>query len=98
MPLTEDLSVYFQTMDFATACTYKAGGVGGGTTINVIFDNADDTRLGVSGTNPTLLAKASDIPSFSNTDTFTFGSTVYRGINDEPQDDGATVRIQLEKQ
>lgn len=92
---TEDLSVFFT--DFALACTYKAGGVGGGTTINVIFDTASIEHLGITGTNPFLLAKASDISSFSNADTFTINSVVYRGINDEPLDDGAIVRVQLEK-
>lgn len=95
---TEDLTVFFQTDDFATAATYKAGGSGAGVTVNVIFDNPDSTHFGLSGTNPTVLVKASDIASFSIADTLTIGATVYRFINQEPLDDGAVVRIQLEKQ
>jgi hypothetical protein len=93
---TEDLTAFFLTADFATAATYKAGGTGPGTTVNVIFDNPDKTAFGMSGTNPNLLVKASDITSFSNADTFTIGSTVYRAIDSEPLDDGAVLRIQLE--
>lgn len=97
---TEDLAPFFQAADFSQACTYKAGGTGAGVTINVILDvpTMDLRGIGVTATNPTLLARASDIPSFSNADTFMIGSTTYRGINSEPQDDGAVVRIQLEKQ
>jgi hypothetical protein len=97
MPLTEDLTVFFQTADFATAATYKAGGIGGGVTVNVIFDNPDETRLGIAGTNPNVLIKATDIPSLSNADTLTIAGVVYRCINEEPLDDGAILRIQLEK-
>lgn len=97
MPQTEDLSAFFQTADFATACTYKAGGVGGGVTINVIFDAPAQPHFGITGTNPNLLVRASDIPSFSNADTFTIGAVIYRGINDAPEDDGNVVRIELER-
>jgi hypothetical protein len=97
VPFTEDLTVFFQTAEFATACTYKAGGVGGGTTINVIFDAAFIEHLGITGTNPVILARSSDVPSFSNSDTFTINGVVYRGVNDEPKDDGAIVMIQLQK-
>lgn len=94
---TEDLSVYFQTADFATACTYKAGGTGGGVTINVIFDAATIEHFGITGINPILLARAADVPSFTNADTFTINSVVYRGVNDMPLDDGSVVRIELQK-
>lgn len=97
MPFVEDLSVFFQAADFAVACTYKAGGVGGGVTINVIFDAPAQLHLGITGTNPAFLARSSDIPGFSNADTFTIGAVIYRGINDAPQDDGSIVRIELER-
>jgi hypothetical protein len=98
MPLNEDLTVLFQTADFATAVTYKAGGVGGGVTVNVLFDVPDETRMGIAGANPSVQIKASDVPSFSNADTLTIAGVVYRCINEEPLDDGAILRIQLEKQ
>ena len=48
MAFTEDLSVFFQSADFATSATYKAGGVGGGTAILVIFDQANQEHLGIT--------------------------------------------------
>lgn len=95
---TEDLTAFFQNADFASACTYKAGGSGSGTTIQAIFDNPDSTVFGAHGTNPMILVQAADVTSFSNADTFTIAGVVYRGINAEPIDDGAVLRIQLEKQ
>lgn len=98
MAFTEDLSAFFKTADFALAATYKAGGLGQGTTVNVIFDNPDKSALGISGSAPTLLVKASDIATFLNTDTFTIGSITYRAVDSEPLDDGAVLRILLEQQ
>lgn len=98
MPFTEDLTAFFATGDFATAATYKAGGVGAGTTVNVIFDEPAQDPMGISGTRPTVLAKASDITSFSNADTLTIGATVYRIVDSEPIDDGALLQLQLEAQ
>lgn len=93
---TEDLAQYFA--DFGVAATYKAGGVGGGVPITVLKDEPYQGHLGITGTNPTVLARASDVPSFSNADTLTIGAVVYRLVNDEPLDDGVLVRFQMEKQ
>jgi hypothetical protein len=98
MAFTEDRTAFFQTADFATAATYKAGGTGGGVTINVIFDAPNQEHLGITGVNPTVLVNVDDIASFSNTDTLTIGATTYRFVNSEPTDDGNVLRIQLEKQ
>lgn len=97
---TEDLSAFFQTADFALAATYKAGGIGTGTTVNVIFDRAHIEQLGgvITGTNPVALGKATDFSSFTNSDTLTISSIVYRITASDPQDDGATVLLQLEDQ
>lgn len=98
MAFAEDRTVFFRTADFATAALYKALGQGAGVTINVIFDAPNQEHLGITGTNPTALVNKDDIASFSNTDTLTIGATVYRFVNDEPEDDGNVLRIQLEKQ
>lgn len=98
MPFTEDLTVFLQTADFATAATYKLLGIGTGTTVNVIFDEASQDHLGIAGTNPVALGRASDFSAFTNTDTLTIGATVYRITDLQPQDDGAMVELQLEKQ
>lgn len=95
---TEDLTVFFQTGDFAIAATYKAGGVGGGVTKNVIFDRATLGQLGVSATDPVALGIASDFPSITTSDTLTINSVVFRIVDSQPQHDGALVELQLEDQ
>lgn len=98
MAFDEDLDAFFNTDDFALEATYKAGGTGAGTTIQVIFDAPGQEAFGISGTRPRALVKASDIASFSNTDTLTIGATTWRCVDSQPQDDGALLSIQLEKQ
>ena len=100
MPFTENLNAFFQVGDFATASTYKAGGIGTGVTVNVIFDRAALEGLlgGMNSTNPVALGKASDFSGFTNTDTLTINGTVFRITQSLPQDDGATVLLQLEDQ
>lgn len=90
---SEDLAPFFDTADFATSATLQ----GLGTPINVIFDAAYLEALGVSSTNPVAWAKASDVAEVDVGKTLTINSVVYT-INDrQPQDDGATVLLQLSK-
>ena len=96
--MTEDLDVFLATDEFATAMTYKVGGVGAGSTVNVIFDEPEQEHLGISGTRPTAIGKATDFASAGNTDTLTSGATVYRIVDVAPIADGALVELQLEKQ
>lgn len=98
MPFTENLDAFLDVDDFATAMTYKVGGVGAGSTVNVIFDEPEQEHLGISGTRPTATGKASDFASAGNTDTLTSGATVYRIVDVAPVADGAMVELQLEKQ
>lgn len=88
---TEDLSVFFDTDDFAIAATV------GATTVPVIFDAAFLEQLGVASTNPTALAKASDSAAAVGA-TIVISAVSYTIRGREPQDDGATVLLQLEKQ
>jgi hypothetical protein len=88
----EDLDVFFNTADFATAATLQGGAV-----VNVIFDAAHLEVLGVSSANPVALVKASDVAVSDVGKTLTINAVVYT-INDrQPQDDGATVLLQLQK-
>jgi hypothetical protein len=98
MPMTEDLSGFFNTAHFATAALYKAGGSGDGVTRNVIFDRAWLEQAGmVSGAQPVALAIASEFSSAGTTDTLTINGTVYRITDLQPQDDGALVLLTLVK-
>lgn len=89
----EDLSPFFDAADFATAATLQ----GLGTPINVIFDAAYLEALGVSSANPVALVKASDVAESDIGKTLTINSVVYTIRDRQPQDDGATVLLQLSK-
>lgn len=89
----EDLSPFFDTTEHATAAALQ----GLATPINVIFDAAYLEALGVSSTNPVALAKASDVAEADVGKTLTINSVVYTIKDRQPQDDGATVLLQLAK-
>lgn len=92
MAFTEDLSAFFDTDDFAIAATV------GATTVNVIFDREYIDAVGrVSSANPVALAKASDAAAAVGA-TITISGTAYTIRDRQPQDDGAVVLLQLEKQ
>ena len=96
--MTEDLSAFFNTGDFAIALTYKVGGTGSGSTVNVIYDAPDREHFGINGTKPRVTARASDFASWGNTDTLDDGATTWRIVDSRPLDDGALVELQLEEQ
>lgn len=96
MPMTEDLDVFFNVNEFATAALYKAGGTGDGVTKNIIFDRVWLDQQGlVSGATPTALAITSEFSGAGVTDTLTINGTVYRIADLQPQDDGATTLLHL---
>jgi len=91
---SEDLSAFFNTADFALAALYN-----GAATVSVIFDSAYLTELGIAGTNPIALGKAADFPAAAAVGKTLVISGVSYTIRDrQPQDDGACVLLQLEKQ
>lgn len=90
---TEDLSVFFNTNEHALPATF------GGSTIPVIFDNEHRlTHDMVSTTNPMCWAKASDVDSSDVGSTIVIAGVSYTIRDVQPQDDGAVVIVQLEKQ
>jgi hypothetical protein len=96
MPMTEDLSVFFNDAEFATAALYKVGGSGSGVSKNVIFDRAWLDQLGmVSGAQPGALVITSEFSGAGTTDTLTINGTVYRIADLQPRDDGATTLLHL---
>lgn len=89
---TEDLSAFFNTDDFAIAATYN-----GATAVNVIFDRAYvETLTGIAGTNPVALVQASTVDANPKGKTLLISGTTYTIRGFEPQDDGATLLLQLE--
>lgn len=97
--MTEDLDAFLSTEEHAIEATYKAGGIGAGVPVDVIFDNeyAEPLPL-MAGTSPAALGKASDFASWTDADTLTIDGVVYRLTNSKPQDDGAFALLTLEKQ
>ena len=87
---SEDLDLFFDPADFATAATYN-----GATAVNVIFDAAYLEQLGISSTNPVALGKASDFPAAAVNKTLLINGTTYTIRDRQPQDDGAMVLLQL---
>lgn len=90
---TEDLTQFFDTADFATAATLQ----GSSTPINVIFDAAHLEELGVSSANPVALVQASAVADSDIGKTLTINAVAYTIRDRQPQDDGATVLLQLSK-
>ena len=87
----EDLDAFFDTEEHALDATYD-----GATAVKVNFDHAYLEQLGVAGTDPVALGKASDFPAAAVGKTLTIGATTYTIRNPQPQDDGATVLLELQ--
>jgi hypothetical protein len=68
----------------------------GATAVRVFFDAAYQEALGMAGTNPVALGKASDFPAAAVGKTLLVSGVTYTIRNREPVDDGALVRLQLE--
>jgi hypothetical protein len=88
---TEDLDAFLDTDEFALDATYNSA-----TAVKVIFDAAYLEQLGIAGTGPVALGKASDFPAAAVGKTLAISSTTYTIRNREPQDDGAWVLLRLE--
>jgi len=68
-----------------------------GVEINVIFDNEYFDAIGVSGSNPVVIAKTSEIPNVKRGDAIAVNGANYL-IGDPPQHDGSgLVRLELRK-
>lgn len=96
---TEDLGAFFQTGHFAIAAIYTPSG-GAPSTVNVIKDEAVLDSFGINGSNPAALGRASDFSAIAanGQDSIVISGVTYRIKDSEPLDDGAIVRLQLEKQ
>lgn len=93
MAFAEDLSVFFDSDDFAQAATYD----GGAEPVYVIFDRAYvEAITGIVGTSPVALAQAADIPAAGVGKALVISGTTYTIRRREPHDDGAIVQLHLE--
>lgn len=88
---TEDLTAFFDaTTGHALDATYD-----GATAVKVIFDAAYLEQLGMAGTKPAAVGKASDFPAAAVTKTLLISGTTYTIRGREPIDDGALVLLTL---
>jgi hypothetical protein len=89
---TENLDAFLDsTSGHAHEATYD-----GATAVKVIFDAAYSPELGVAGTNPIAIGKASVFPAAAVGKTLLVNGVTYTIRNREPQDDGAFVLLQLQ--
>jgi len=87
----EDLSAFFSTDEHATDATLQGGSV-----VPVIFDRAYLEQMGIAGTAPAAIAKASDVTAANLEQTLTVNGTAYTIKGREPIDDGAVVLLRLQ--
>lgn len=91
MPMTEDLSAFFDTDEFATSATWK-----GTESVKVIFDNAYAEGLDVAGTTPICTAKESDFSGAAEGQSLVIGAVTYSIVGVQPDGTGL-VQLVLER-
>lgn len=87
MAFTEDLDAFLSTDDFAVTATL------GASTFSVIFDRAHLESLGISTTQPVLVAKTSDVSSATRGTSITVNGTAYTVMDNQPDGTGMSTLI-----
>jgi hypothetical protein len=90
---TENLDDFLSTAELAVAATLQGGATDG---VSGFFDADYVDSLGMAGTNPVFVCKASSVAEGDIGKTLTIASVVYTIRNRQPIDDGAFVRLQLQ--
>jgi hypothetical protein len=88
---SENLDDFLSTAELAVAATLQ-----GGATVNGFLDAEYVDTLGMAGTNPAFVCKATDVAASDINKTLTIAAVVYTIRNRQPIDDGAFVRLQLQ--
>lgn len=93
MALSEDLSVFFSTSDFAVAATLQ------GVAVDGILDETYLEPLGnlVEGRSPVFTCAAADVPAVAHGQTLVVGARTFKVRGVEPDGTGI-VRLRLEAQ
>lgn len=91
MSFAEDLSVFFDTDEFADAATYN------GATINGIFDNAYFEGQGIQSSQPVFTCPTASVPNALHGDELVRAGVTFRVVGVEPDGTGVTL-LRLEKQ
>ncbi|PTR17498.1 hypothetical protein C8R31_101662 [Nitrosospira sp. Nsp2] len=91
MAFAEDLSVFFDTDEFADAVTYNGAPLAG------IFDNAYFEGQGIQGSQPVFTCPTADVASARHGDLLVRAGVTYKVVGVEPDGTGITL-LRLEKQ
>lgn len=95
MAFAEDLTIFFNTDDFAEEVTLN------GETVSVIFDNPTESvdlyETGVEATDASMLCKTSDLASIARNQTVVRGAASYKTVRWSRIDDGLISRVFLNK-
>lgn len=97
--MATDLGTFIESDDFAVSAVYRKTGQPA-KNIDVIFDNEyfeANYSVGVEGTEPFALARASDLPEVLQNDRLEIATVTYRIRGVEPDGTGL-VRLKLERQ
>jgi hypothetical protein len=96
MPLTEEISEFFDAGDHATAVTFTPSG-GSATTVNAIFQNEylgiEGGTVDVEGSSPVVFVRSSDVTGVAHSDAFTIDGTGYSVVGIQPDGTGVTQLI-----
>ena len=96
MAFAEDLSVFFNTADFADAALWVGGS--GAATVNGILDRDYAEPLGnyVQATSPMFLCPSSAVPGIKHGDSLTVKGVTYkvRGVEPPSGDDITVLRLE----
>lgn len=87
MSINDDLTVYYDTDDFAIAATYNAAAVNG------IFNHAYVEVEGVEGERPVFECAEADVAGIAHGETFTVNATTYTVVGVQPDGTGVVLII-----
>ena len=91
MAFTEDLSVFFDTDEFADSVTYNGVAIAG------IFDNAYFEGQGIQSAQPVFTCPTASVPDAKHGDVLIRAGITYKVVGVEPDGTGITL-LRLEKQ
>lgn len=82
MPMTEDLTAFFDVDEHATAATYNAA------TVNGIFEDQFVAVGGIESSRPTFTCDEADVAGIVHGDSITINSIIYTVAGHQPDGTG----------
>ena len=97
MAFAEDLTVFFNSDEFAVEAVHTPAGGSAEPSVPVIFDHAADISEGVVATEPTFQVPAGTWPTLAPGSGMAIGGVSYRVRTITPIGDGAVLFVALAK-